>query len=229
MKRSFTFTLILMMIAVMTAQAQLDTADTTDQNFTFSLAGQNTNSIVGLTGVQPIGAINGHAGVFVSRQTAEDEVVSENVDVELVGGGKYLELFFEGKRDLHRGITWESSVGYFVKPPALTVGSATFTAGAGNSSANTQVKEALKVEGDDAVAFNWIAFVQVDWWKTETTITAEPDIRFESVQVEAETSIAHSLDAHFAVGATVKGIYDSHPVTDGKTHSQYLVFAKWTR
>ena len=95
MKR-FSFTLILLMIAISTSFAQIETAGTENRNFTVSVAGQNSNSMTAFTAVEPLPNVNGHAAVQFGRQVANDEVVSENIDVEIAGQYKFIELFIEG-------------------------------------------------------------------------------------------------------------------------------------
>ena len=230
MKR-FNFTLILLMIAVSISFAQIETADTDNRNFTISVAGQNSNSMTAFTAVEPLPDINGHAAVQFGRQTANDEVVSENIDAQIVGQYKFAEIFIEGKRDIHRGIEWESSIGYFLTPGAVQLGPATLTGGAGNSTANTQVKDTLGITDQTRVQFNWIGYLQLDWWKTQTTVTVEPGIRFEQVQLEAESAVWYPIDESVKIGASVKGLFDSDPLSPdaGNFHSQYLLFATWTR
>lgn len=230
MKR-FNFTLILLMIAVSTSFAQIETADTENRNFTVSVAGQNSNSMTAFTAVEPLPDINGHAAVQFGRQVANNEVVSENIDAEIAGQYKLIEIFIEGRRDVHRGIEWETSIGYFLTPGAVKLGPATLIGGAGNSSANTQVKDTLGITDQNRVDFNWITYLQIDFWKTQTTVTAEPNIRFEQYQLEAESTIRHSIDENVDIGATVKALYDSDPLTPdaGNFHSQYLLFATWKR
>lgn len=230
MKR-LSFTLILLMIAVSTSFAQIETADTENRNFTVSVAGQNSNSMTAFTAVEPLPDINGHAAIQFGRQTANDEVVSENIDAQIVGQYKFAEIFIEGKRDIHRGIEWESSIGYFLTPGAVKLGPATLTGGAGNSSANTQVKDTFGITDQSRVDFNWIAYLQLDWWRTQTTVTVEPGIRFDQYQLEGESRIQYPVDEHIKVGVSVKGLFDSDPVSPdaGNFHSQYLLFATWTR
>lgn len=225
------FSFILLMIAVSTSFAQIETADTENRNFTVSVAGQNSNSMAAFTAVEPLQDINGHAAVQFGRQVANDEVVSENIDAEIAGQYKLIEIFIEGRRDVRRGIEWETSIGYFLTPGAVKLGPATLTGGAGNSSANTQVKDTLGITDPNRVDFNWIAYLQFDWWKTQMTVTAEPNIRFEQYQLEAESTIRHSVDENVEIGATVTALYDSDPLTPdaGNFHSQYLLFATWRR
>ena len=210
MKR-FTFTalLIMMIAACNLLYAQIDAINTEHRNFTLSVAGQNANSMTAFTAVEPLPDINGHAAVQFGRQVANDEVVSENIDAEIAGQYKLIEIFIEGRRDVHRGIQWETSIGYFLTPGAVKLGPATLTGGAGNSSANTQVKDTLGITDQNRVDFNWIGYVQIDFWKTQTIVTAEPNIRFKQYQLEAESTIRHSVDENVEIGATVKALYDS--------------------
>ena len=232
MKR-FTFTaMLIMMIASATIlYASIDNIDTETRNITVSVAGQNKNSMTAITVVEPLPAVNGHAAANIGRQVANDEVVSENIDVEISGQYKFIEIFIEGKRDIHRDIEWESTIGYFFTPGAVKLGPATLTGGAGNSSSNTQVKDTLNITDPNRVNFNWIAYLQLDFWKTQSTVTVEPGIRFKQVQLEAESSVWYPVDEHIKIGASVKGLFDSDPLSPdaGRFHSQYLLFATWTR
>lgn len=217
------------MMLVVGAYGQFNSLDTDVESVTFSVSGQNSNSSTAVTAAVPLRSIGGYGAIFVSRQTAEDKIVSEVATGRVQGGYRFIDGYIELERDLHRGIELESEIGYFLVPGTARFGAFSVTVGAGNYSANTTVKEALGIRTSDAVSFGWTAFATIDFWQTSTTVTAEPDIGFEEVQVEAESTIRHSVADNFEVGVTVKGLFDSDPIIAGRLHSQYLLFARWTR
>ena len=228
-KLLFTITLLLTVTLNVNAQVGIDNVDADRQSITFSVAGQNANSTTAITVGSPIDRINGHGAIFLSRQTADAKVVSEIVNAKVQGGWKYLQGFVEFERDIHRGIKREFKVGYVV-PVTAQFGPVTLIAGAGNHTANSAFKRAVgQEEADDPISVGWTTFLQADWWKTSSTVTAEPDISFKSVQLEAEASIRHAIAENFQIGATVIGQFDSDPVVNGRFHSQYLLFTTWTR
>ena len=219
--RIYTLILIMLMLSV-TAYAQLDTIDTDAQTVTFSLAGQNTNSTTAVTASMPIAPIDGHSAIYISRQTAEGKVISEVFNAEIEGAWKFVEGFVEVERDLHRGIERNVQTGYRLTPGTLTLGPVKITGGAGNFTANTATSAPAP-----AITFGWTAYTTIDAWRTRTTVTAEPEIDFNAVQVDIESTLRHAIDRNFEIGVTVKGYFDSHPPTDGRFHSQYLLFATW--
>ena len=224
MIRRFTFSMILLMMLAMPAIAQLDTIDANDQFISFSLAGQNTNSTTAVTAATPVNEINGHAAAYVARQTANDEVVSEVINAEIEGQWKFLEGFIVGERDIHRGIHLKLQSGYRLTPGEYKYGLATITGGAGNYTANT-TDDTPNAEAE--ITFGWTSYVQLDIWKTSTTMTIEPKIDFGDYQADIESTLRHALDQNFEVGVTAKGYFASDPVTDERFHSQYLLFATW--
>ena len=62
----FVFTIALFLALAFNVNAQIDTLDTEAESITFSLAGQNTNSITAITAGKPIQAINGYGVLYVA-------------------------------------------------------------------------------------------------------------------------------------------------------------------
>lgn len=190
---------------------------------TISVAGENTNSTTAIAAASPITAINGQAAIFVSRQTANDKVVSEVVNVELEGRYKFLEAFVEGLRDVHRGIDREIQTGYRFTTPNLKLGPATLKLSGGNFTATTAEKPKFGIE-ETTISYGWTAKTEIDWWKTTTAITFEPTLQFETLQADIESTLKQRIDENIEVGATWRGYFDSAPIVEGKFHSQYLLF-----
>ena len=229
----FVFTIAFLLALAFTAQAQIDTLNTDAESITFSLAGQNANSTTAITAGRPIQAINGYGVLYVARQTADGKVVSEIAQAQIDGRYKFIEAFIVLERDLHRGIAFEAQTGYRFTPGAYEIGAARVTGGLGNYTASTTVEDAPGGNQAESasISYGWTGYTRLDVWKTSTTLTVEPDIIFKSLEAEIESTIRHAVGKNFEVGITAKGLFNSDPHRPdaGRFHSQYLLFATWTR
>ncbi len=230
MKRCI-LTLAMMLALSAAAFAQIDTINTEKSSVTFSLAGQNANSNVAVTAGIPLPGINGHGAIYLARQTADGEVNSEIFNAELQGKWKFIEVVTSIERDIHRGIEREIQTAYRLNPGTLQVGPARLTGGIGNYTATTKVEvsAAGSEKQSSAISYGWSSYLQLDLWKTTTTVTGEPELDLKAAQVDIESTLRHAIDRNFEIGLTVKGYFDTHPPTDDRFHSQYLLFATWTR
>ena len=226
----FVFTIALFLALTFTVQAQIDTIDTERSSVTFSLSGQNTNSIVALTAGKTLKSINGHGAIYLARQTADGEVTSEIVNAEVQGQWKFIEVIVSVERDIHRGIEREFQTAYRATPGTLQIGNARLTGGLGNYTATTTVEVAGgKATQSAELSYGWSGYLALDWWKTTTTVTVEPELDFKVVQTDIESTIRHAVDRNFEVGITAKGYFNSDPPTADRFHTQYLIFATWKR
>ena len=227
----FVFTIALLLALAFNVHAQIDTLNTDAESITFSLAGQNANSTTAITAGRPIQAINGYGALYVGRQTANDEVVSEIAQAQIDGRYKFIEAFIVLERNLHRGIAFEAQSGYRFTPGTYEIGAARVTGGIGNYTASTTVEDAPGGNQSESasLSYGWTGYTRLDVWKTTTTLTVEPELDFKAVQTDIESTLRHAISQNFEVGLMVKGQFDSDPITEGRFHSQYLLFATWTR
>ena len=227
----FTIALLLAVAFMHNVEAQIDTLDTEAESVTFSLAGQNTNSITAITVGRPIQSINGHGAIYVARQTANGEVVSEIAQAQIDGRYRFLEAFIVLERDMWRAIAFEAQTGYRFTPGTFRIGAARITGGIGNYTATTTVEE--KAGGNQtesaSISYGWTGYTRLDVWKTSTTVTVEPELDLRTLQADIESTLRHGISRNFEIGLTVKGYFNSHPPTDERFHSQYLLFATWKR
>ena len=234
MKRRFTLTLILAMIAVSISPAlgYFDGLPDDRVSATFSLNGQATNQSSSLTWLQPLKAVNGRFGIFAQRQVGNDEVISEILAAEAQGGfdiGKVqIRGVIEAERDIHRGIGFSRKVSYFAATPDISIGEAKAQFGAGNSTENVEILETIQ-KGPAETSFNWLAFADVRWKNITAGLQVEPGLGLNSLEAEANLGITHALSADFSVGANLLSRYNSDPIAGGKVNHQYTLFARWTR
>ena len=224
-------TITMMLALAATALAQIDTIDTERSSVTFSLSGQNANSNTAVTAGMPLKSINGYGAIYLARQTADGEVNSEIFNAELQGKWKFIEVVTSIERDIDRGIERELQTAYRLNPGTLQVGPARLTGGIGNYTATTKVETSAagSEKQSSEISYGWSSYIEIDLWKTNTVVTAEPDLGLKAAQVDIESTIRHAIDRNFEVGITAKGFFNSNPPTADRFHSQYLIFATWKK
>ena len=233
MKRSFTLTLILLMIAAsIPAFAYFDGLPDNRLSATFSLNGQATNQSSSLTWLTPLKAINGRFGVFTQRQVGNNEVISEIIATEVQGGFNIKRVqirgVIEAERDIYRGIGFSRKFSYFAATPDISIGEAKAQFGAGNSTENVEILETIK-KGPAETSFSWLAFADARWKNITAGLQVEPGLGLKSLEAEANLGITHALDENFSIGANLFSRYNSDPIAGGKVNHQYTLFARWTR
>ena len=159
------------------------------ESFTLGVAGQNANQITSLTALFPIKNANGWAGAYISRQTADGEVVSETLNGHLQGGflvkGVGIEAYASATRDKGRMIDLAIETGYFVRPGTYTwnvdksrfIGDITFSGGAGNYTERRDEDEAIGRDKTDAsTTFGWLAFISGKWRNVSGVLRYKPSL-----------------------------------------------------
>ena len=93
------------------AFAQFADTDPDKKSFAVGLTGQNENAVSSLTAIFPYEKIKGYAGIYAGRQTADGELVDENIVGRLQGGGDIgdvrLRAYTEATRNLYKAIDLE--------------------------------------------------------------------------------------------------------------------------
>ena len=231
MKRLFV-SLILFGVVAMAHGFYGDIA-TDRESFTLGVAGQNANQITSLTALFPIESANGWAGTYVSRQVADDEVVSETINGHLQGGfavrGVGIEAYIEATRDKWRMIDLAIETGYFIRPGTWTWNDITFSGGAGNYTERRDVDEAIGRDKTDAsTTFGWLAFVSAKWRNVSGVLRFKPSLDFEEEVIEGSLSFNHELTETVSLGITTQATIDSQVEADQTAHTSYLINFTYT-
>ena len=202
-------------------------------SFTLGIAGQNANQVTSLTALFPIKRANGWAGAYVSRQVADEMVVSETLNAHIQGGFKVravgVEAYASATRDKWRAIDLALETGYFVRPGTYTWNDVTFSGGAGNYTERRDEDEAIgRDKADASTTFGWLAFVSAKYRNVSGVLRYKPSLDFEERRVEASLAFNHDLTDNVAFGIATQSILDSQAVADRDLHTSYLVTFTYT-
>ena len=196
---------------------------TDKESFTLGIAGQNANQITSLTALFPIKNANGWAGAYVSRQVADEMVVSETFNGHLQGGfrvrGVGVEAYIEATRDKWRMVDLAIETGYFIRPGTWTWNDVTFSGGAGNYTERRDEDETIgRDKNDISTTFGWLAFVSAKWKNVSGVVRYKPSLDFAEERIESSLSINHEITNEVGIGFTTQSIVDAEDL-----HTSYLL------
>ena len=210
------------------AYAQFSDLVTDNPSITFSMAGQNTTQTTALTGVLPVKKMNGWAGVYVSRQIVENEVVDEVYAGHVQGGFRIGDVGIEGFTELERNRLQDFDrirIGYFARPGVYEVAQGRVSGGFGNYSENAEVLEEV---GEKEALVGWLAFLSGHWevrgLDIGVTVRYLPELDFDTQTVETVSSVAYELSNDFSLGLVLGVDIDR----ETQLHNQYLIALTWT-
>ena len=212
-----------MLLSVSVTHGYYGDIATDKESFTLGVAGQNANQITSLTALFPIQRANGWAGAYVSRQVADDAVVSETLNGHLQGGfrirGVGVEAYIEATRDKWRMIDLAIETGYFIRPGTFTWNAITFSGGAGNYTERRDEDEAIgRAKDDISTTFGWLVFVSGKWRNVSGVLRYKPSLDFAEERIESSLSINHEITNELGIGFTTQAIVDAEDV-----HTSYLL------
>lgn len=242
MKRFWCLILVLFGIIgwTMTADAFYGDVDTDTESFTLGVAGQGDDLNASLTGVLPVKAINGWVGLYGSHQEAGDIVSARVANGRVQGAipiGRYdLEAFIDGTHDKSRGISLSLLGGYFFRMGRYDIGDIVLSAGAGNYTENRNLDDNIgRGASDSETTFGWLAFISGKLDKTiagdiSWIIRYKPEISFAHYSVESSLTFSKRITSSTAVGATIRGLFDTNDQGGLETdlHSSYLLTVTYT-
>ena len=215
--------LLSVLLSVSVAHGFYGDIATDRESFTLGIAGQNANQITSLTALFPIKNANGWAGAYVSRQVADEMVVSETFNGHLQGGFKLrgigIEAYASATRDKWRMIDLALETGYFIRPGTFTWNDVTFSGGAGNYTERRTEDAEIGREADDAsTTFGWLAFVSAKWKNVSGVLRYKPSLDFAEERIESSLSINHEITNEVGIGFTTQSIVDAEDL-----HTSYLL------
>ena len=215
--------LLSVLLSVSVAHGFYGDIATDRESFTLGIAGQNGNQVTSLTALFPLKNVNGWAGAYVSRQVADEMVVSETLNGHLQGGFKLrgigIEAYASATRDKWRMIDLALETGYFIRPGTFTWNDVTFSGGAGNYTERRTEDAEIGREADDAsTTFGWLAFVSAKWKNVSGVVRYKPSLDFAEERIEASASINHEITNEVGIGFTTQSIVDAEDL-----HTSYLL------
>lgn len=203
-----------------------------ETSVTVSVAGQNDTNVGTLTGIYPLAGENAWLGAYVSRQTVNNEVVSQLLNTHVQGGLDLkrirLEGYVEAERDKIRMVELGLETGYFFQPrDPFMVGEVEFSLGAGNYTERRDLDDAIgRAEDDKETTFGWLAFVEADYKQLSAVFRYKPSIDFENTALELSTSFYHNIDDNMTLRLTTLTSFDDS-LRYGARQTNYLIGIQW--
>lgn len=193
--------------------------------------GDGASQTLSLTAVLPLRKINGWAGIFGSRASGEEEVLSEIVKARVQGGFRIgtfgIEAFTDLERNITTGSALTSQVGSYIRPAIYERDTLRISGGVGAFIENIQPHGDLVLKTFDPTTFRWLAFSSVGWRKLNTVLKFAPEVGFKNFKFSVEPAVTFSLSTRLGLRLNGSMTYNSEPLTE-KWHYKYLLMLRIT-
>ena len=193
--------------------------------------GDGASQTLSITTVVPLRRINGWAGIFGSRASGEEAVLSEIAKGHAQGGFRIgtfgIEAFTDLERDISKGTALTSQIGSYIRPAIYERGTLRVSGGIGCFLENIRPHKDLVLRKFDPTTFRWLAFSSVGWRKLNTVLKFTPQIGFKNFQFSAEPAITFSLSTRLGLRLSGAVTYNSEPLTEN-WHYKYLSLLRIT-
>ena len=217
------------------AQGYWDDLATENTVMKFSGAGQNGNSVVAFSLVEPIPT--GWLGIYASRQVADEMLISEIIAAHIQGGFDIKRFGIEGyitaSRDKWQAIDLAVEVGYFGRLPSVQVGWLEFSSGGGNwSERRDNDTEIGRDAAETSASFGWLAFLsarlKTRFGEASSTARYKPSLDFKDTRIELLGSLNKEISDAWQFGVSMLTEFDSDSIVDSDIHSSYLISFTYT-
>lgn len=195
------------------------------------VAGNGVSQTLSLTTVFPFSNINGWIGIFGSRVSGEEGVISETFKLHLESQTKVkkvdIELFGHIERNITVGTALTAQVGGTIEPSNYKNESFSISTEIGYFLETIQPFENLAIRQFDPTSFRWLVSSTVDWKQLNAEVTFTPEIGFKDYRVCVEPTV--TMDFSERVGLRFSGTitYNSAPLTE-KFAYKYLSILRIT-
>ncbi len=193
--------------------------------------GDRNSQTLSLTAIVPLRRINGWAGIFGSRASGEEEVLSEIVKARIQGGFRIgtfgIEAFTDLERNIIKGSALTSQIGSYIRPAIYESGTLRVSGGIGVFLENIQPHEDLTLRQFDPTTFRWLIFSSIGWRRLNTVLKFAPEVGFKNFKFSAEPAMTLSLSTRLRLRLSGSMTYNSEPLTK-KWHYKYLSVVRVT-
>ena len=232
-RRLHIFSIVMFFLIVYTVPVYSQFADLPHDAKTVDIGvnGDGVSQTLSLTAVVPFRRMNGWAGIFGSRASGEEEVLSEIVKARVQGGFRIgtfgIEGFTDLERDITKGSALTSQIGSYIRPAIYESGTLRISGGVGAFIENIQPHDDLVIRKFDPTTFRWLAFSSVGWRRLNTVLKFSPEVGFKNFKFSAEPAITFSLSTRLGLRLSGSITYNSEPLTE-KWHYKYLSMLRVT-
>ena len=193
--------------------------------------GDGASQTLSITAVLPLRRVNGWVGIFGSRASGKEGVLSEIVKARSQGGFRIgtfgIEGFTDLERDITKGTALTSQIGSYIRPAIYEKGTLRVSGGIGCFLENIQPHKDLVLRKFDPTTFRWLAFSSIGWRKLNTQLKFTPEIGFKNYKFSAEPAITFSLSTRLGLRLSGSVTYNSEPLTEN-WHYKYLSILRVT-
>ena len=193
--------------------------------------GDGVSQTLSITAVMPLRRFNGWVGIFSSRASGKEGVLSEIVKARSQGGFRIgtfgIEGFTDLERDITKGTALTSQIGSYIRPAIYENGTLRISGGVGCFLENIQPHKDLVLQKFDPTTFRWLAFSSIGWRKLNTQLKFTPEIGFKNYKFSAEPAITFNLSTRLGLRLSGAVTYNSEPLTEN-WHYKYLSILRFT-
>jgi len=222
---------IILMYGAIPVYSQFADLPTDAKTVDFGFSGDGASQTLSLTAVLPFKNINGWGGVFGSRASGEEGILSEIVKIHIQGGMRInnfgIEAFTDLERNIGAGSALTSQIGSYIRPGIYERDSLRISGGVGYFIENIQPHKDLTLRKFDPTSFRWLTFSSIGWKKLNTVIKFTPEVGFKNYRFSAEPAITVSLTTRLGLRFSGSLSYNSAPLTDN-FHYKYLTIFRFT-
>lgn len=224
-----TFALIFSICYVMPVYSQFADLPTDSKTVDIGISADDALQTFTLTAVMPFENINGWAGIFGSRGSGKEGVISEIVKGRMQGGLRIdtfgIEVFTDLERNITKGTALTLQIGSYIRPGIYEKGTLRISGGIGYFLENIQPYKDLTVRKFDPTTFRWLAFSSVGWRKLNIALKFTPEVGFKNFKFSAEPALTLNLTSRLGLRLSGSLSYNSEPLTE-KLHYKYLTILR---
>ena len=193
--------------------------------------GDGASQTLSITAVVPLRRVNGWIGIFSSRASGKEGVLSEIIKARSQGGFRIgtfgIEGFTDLERDITKGTALTSQIGSYIRPAIYERGALRISGGIGCFLENIQPYKDLVLSKFDPTTFRWLAFSSIGWRKLNTVLKFTPEIGFKNFKFSAEPALTFNLSTRLGLRLSGSITYNSEPLTEN-WHYKYLSILRIT-
>lgn len=227
------FSIVVLFLMIWTVPAYCQFADLPQDAKTVDIGinGDGASQTLSLTLVVPLRRVNGWAGIFGSRASGEEAVLSEILKAHVQGGFRIgtfgIEAFTDLERDITKGSALTSQIGGYIRPAIYERDTLRVSGGIGAFLENIQPHEDLVLRKFDPTTFRWLVFSSIGWRRLNTVLKFAPEVGFRNFKFSAEPAITFSVSTRLRLRLSGSMTYNSEPLTE-KWHYTYLSMLRVT-
>ena len=192
-------------------------------------SGDDALQTLTLTAVVPFKGINGWTGLFGSRGSGKEGVITEIVKGRLQGGVRVktfgVEVFTDFERNISKGTALTFQIGGYFRPGIYENGTLRVSGGLGYFLENIQPHKELTIRKFDPTSFRWLAFMSLGWQKINIAMKYTPEVGFKNFKYSAEPALTLELTERLGLRMSASLSYNSQPLTE-KFHYKYLTILR---